>query len=81
MAKTHANEARGQQTRTRIYAAIVMLYGRDGRPPSLREICAASGICVGSLLRHLPRLEAAGCIHRAAGPRGIIPVHREEVGV
>lgn len=74
MASTTKNIEQGQTTRRLLYRTLVALTEKEHRPPSQEEVCKMSGISVGSLLHHLPRLEADGLIIRRPGSRGIIIV-------
>ena len=59
-------------TTRRVYAFIVAYMGENCYAPTIREIVRGSFLSVGSVIRHLNRLETIGRIEREPGRhRGI----------
>ena len=68
MATTRAATARGDLRRTTILSAIAAHWFDTNHAPSLRDLCAIMDYTsLGSLQRHLARLEADGLITRRDG--------------
>ena len=75
-AKTEFTRATIDNTLTKIYDYIIEFIGKEGYPPSVRDICQGTGIRSTSTVHsHLKRLQDSGKLDYTAGRRRAISIN------